>query len=99
MGPGKTVQFAVLPAVLQAAGIDAIMVYVAPNEAGAILPSSTPLGPATLTVNKNGVSATKDINVIAAGFGMFVQVGTGGQGKALAFNVAADGSTVPNSMT
>jgi hypothetical protein len=81
----------------QGAVIDAIMVYVAPNEAAAILPSMTPLGQATLTVNRDGIWATKSINVIAAAFGTFVQVGTGGQGTAVAFNVNDDGSTAPNS--
>src|SRR5262249_477643 len=94
-GPaGVTMQIA-----SQGAVIDAIMVYVAPNEAAAILPSSTPMGPAKLTVNKDGVAATANINVIAAGFGTFVQLGTGGQGAAVAFNVTADGTTAPNSRT
>src|SRR5207302_2678548 len=80
---GVTIQIASAGAV-----IDAIMVYLAPNEVAAILPSATPLGPATITVNKNGVSATKAIKVIAAAFGIFVQFGTGGAGAAVAFNVA-----------
>jgi uncharacterized protein (TIGR03437 family) len=91
---GVTIQIASSGAV-----IDAIMVYLAPNEVAAILPSSTPLGPATITVNKDGVSASKAIKVIAAAFGIFVQVGTGGAGAALAFNVNGDGSSVQNSTT
>ena len=77
--------------------IDAIMVYVAPNEVAAILPSATPLGPATITVNNNGVSASKDIKVIAAAFGIFVEVGTGGAGTAVAFNANGDGTFAQNS--
>jgi uncharacterized protein (TIGR03437 family) len=89
---GVTIQIASAGAV-----IDAIMVYLAPNEVAAILPSATPLGPATITVNKDGVSATKAIKVIAAAFGIFVQFGTGGAGAAVAFNVAGDGSSAQNS--
>jgi hypothetical protein len=83
----------------QGAVIDAIMVYVAQNEAAAILPSGTPLGPAVLTVSKDGVSATKNINVVDAAFGIFVQTGAGGNGTALAFNVNGDGSTTPNALS
>src|SRR5258708_39584436 len=39
------------------AAVDCIMVYVAPNEVGAIMPSNTPLGTGTVTVNNNGVTA------------------------------------------
>ena len=74
------------------------MVYVAPNEAAAILPSATPLGPATVTVNKSGVTATRAINVIPAAFGIFVAISTGGPGKALAFNMTGDGTTAQNSI-
>src|SRR6266481_7837987 len=48
------------------ATVDCIMVYVAPNEVGAILPSNTPLGTGTVTVNNNGVTASKPITVVAA---------------------------------
>jgi uncharacterized protein (TIGR03437 family) len=76
--------------------IDAILVYVAPNEVAAILPSSTPLGPATITVNNNGVSASRGINVVAAAFGIFTLPNGGGAGTAAAFNVNGDGTTTPN---
>lgn len=78
---------------------DAIMVYVKPNEVGAILPSATPLGPATVTVNNNGVTATKDITVVAAAFGIFTTNYGFGAGPAFAFNVNADGSTASNGTT
>ena len=52
---------------------DGIMVYTKPNEVGAILPSAVPVGPATLTVNNNGATASKNINVIDAAFGIFTQ--------------------------
>jgi uncharacterized protein (TIGR03437 family) len=77
--------------------IDAIMVYVAPNEVAAILPSSTPIGPATITVNNNGDTASRDINVVAAAFGIF-SVTNNGARTALAFNANADGSTTPNNI-
>ena len=37
--------------------VDCILVYVSSTEVGAILPSNTPLGTGTVTVNKNGVTA------------------------------------------
>jgi uncharacterized protein (TIGR03437 family) len=74
---------------------DAPMVYVAPNEVAAILPSAVPLGPATVKVTNNGVSASRAINVVAAAFGIF----TGPLAQAAAFNVNGDGSFVPNGST
>src|SRR5262245_24736440 len=50
---GVTVQAAVAGAV-----VDCIMVYVKPTEVGFILPSSTPLGDGTITVNNNGASGS-----------------------------------------
>ena len=79
--------------------VDAIMVYVKPNEVGAILPSATPVGTGTLTVNNSGVTATKPITVVAAAFGIFTQNYGFASGLAVAFNVNADGSTTPNSTT
>ena len=81
------------------ATVDCIMVYVAPNEVGAIMPSNTPLGTGTVTVNNNGVTASKPITVVAAAFGVFTQNYGFGSGLAVAFNVASDGSTTPNSLT
>ena len=78
---------------------DAIIVYTKPNEVGAILPSAVPVGPATLTVNNNSATASKDINVIDAAFGIFTQKYGTANGLALAFNANADGSLTPNSIT
>jgi len=50
---GVTIQVSVGGATL-----DAIMVYVAPDEVAAILPSLTPIGTGTIKVTSNGVSAT-----------------------------------------
>src|SRR5260370_2390573 len=55
------------------ATVDCILVYVAPNEVGAILPSNTPIGTGTVTVNNNCVTASKPITVVAAAFGVFTQ--------------------------
>src|SRR5882672_4375520 len=71
------------------ATLDAIMVYVAPNEAAAILPSLTPIGTGTIKVTSNGVSATAPIKVVASAFGIFTQQ-LGFAGQAAAFNVSAD---------
>jgi uncharacterized protein (TIGR03437 family) len=77
--------------------VNCIMVYISANEVGAILPSSTPVGTGTLTLNNNGQTATAPIAVVAAAFGAFTQ-SQNGSGAALAFNVAGDGSTVLNSL-
>src|SRR5581483_5931623 len=61
--------------------------------------SAVPVGPATVTVNNNGVTASKDINVIDAAFGIFTQKYGTANGLALAFNANADGSLTPNSIT
>ena len=76
---------------------DAPMVYVAPNEVAAILPSVTPLGPATVTVTNNGVSASRAIKVVDAAFGIFTIATNSVQ--AAAFNVGGDGSYLLNNST
>ena len=76
---------------------DAPMVYVAPAEVAAILPSAVPLGPATVKVTNNGVSASRAINVVAAAFGIFTIAANNPQ--AVAFNVNGDGSFAPNAWT
>src|SRR5258708_25459233 len=80
------------------ATVDCIMVYVAPNEVGAIMPSNTPLGTGTVTVNNNGVTASKPITVVAAPFGIFTRNYGFAAGPARPFNVSPDdGSVAPNS--
>jgi len=78
--------------------VDCILVYVSSSEVGAILPSNTPVGTGTVTVNNNGQTATSAITVVPAAFGIFTQSQTG-QGPALAFNVAGDGSSTLNTLT
>lgn len=78
--------------------VDCIMVYVSSTEVGAILPSSTPIGSGTVTLNNTGVTASGPINVVASAFGIFTTTQGGYVGQAMAFNVsAADGSTAPTS--
>jgi uncharacterized protein (TIGR03437 family) len=79
--------------------VDCILVYVSDAEIGAILPSNTPLGTGTVTVNNNGVTASKPITVVAAAFGIFTQTPTSGAAQALAFNLNPDGSTTLNTTT
>ena len=91
---GVTVQASVAGAV-----VDCILVYVKPTEVGFILPSSTPLGDGTITVNNNGASGTKAITVVPAEFGIFTTNFPVALGNAVAFNINPDGSTTPNSTT
>jgi uncharacterized protein (TIGR03437 family) len=81
------------------ATVDCIMVYVLPNQVAAILPSLTPIGTGTIRVNNNGATATAPINVVAAAFGIFTRNYGFGAGPAVAFNIAADGTSTPNSDT
>src|SRR5579862_5200907 len=81
------------------ATVDCIMVYVSSTDVGAILPSGTPLGTGTVTLNNNGVTASKAITVVAAAFGIFTQTPTTGAAQALAFNVNPDGSSTLNNST
>lgn len=88
---GVTIQVAVDGAI-----VDAIMVYVAPNEVAAILPSQTPIGTGTVTVNSSGATATAPIKVVASAFGIFT-LRYGFAGQAVAFNVSPDdGSMTAN---
>ncbi|HYL37480.1 MAG TPA: hypothetical protein VEV17_16315 [Bryobacteraceae bacterium] len=83
--------------------VDAILVYEGAAEVAAILPSSTPTGTGTVTINNNGASTTAPITVVASAFGIFsqayqasfTQYASSGGGAA-AFNVNADGSTTLN---
>jgi uncharacterized protein (TIGR03437 family) len=77
--------------------VDAIMVYVSPNEVGAILPSSTPKGDGTVTVSNGDSTATAPVTVVASAFGIFTTAN--GYGAALAFNAAGDGSQTANGVT
>ena len=82
------------------ATVDCIMVYVSSTEVGAILPSGTPIGTGTVTLNNNGATASRAITVVGAAFGIFTSTQGGYVGQAQAFNVSADdGSTVPNSIS
>src|SRR5262249_50258192 len=75
---------------------DALMVYVAPHQAAAILPAMTPLRTGTIQVTSNGVTATAPIKVVAAAFGIFT-IRAGFPGPAVAFNMSGDdGSTAQN---
>ena len=78
--------------------VDAIMVYVSNTEVGAILPSSTPTGTGTLTLNNNGTQLKAPITVVKSAFGSFT-ASQNGAGPALAFNVNSDGSTTLNTVT
>jgi uncharacterized protein (TIGR03437 family) len=64
--------------------VSAFMVYTLASQVAAILPSNTPIGPATVTVTFNGQkSAAASINVVKTQFGIFTQ-NSQGNGPAVA---------------
>jgi uncharacterized protein (TIGR03437 family) len=73
--------------------VDAIMVYVSANEVDAILPSNTPLGNGTVTVNNGGATASSPVTVVRSAFGIFTTSPYTGLGQALAFTTNGDGTT------
>ncbi len=76
--------------------VNAILVYVLEREIGAILPSNTPVGTATVTVSNNGVTASAPLTVVPAAFGIFSLDYYSGTQHAAAFNEAGDGSVALN---
>ena len=70
--------------------VSAIMVSVSANEVDAILPSSTPLGPATVMLSYAGATAAMPITVVAAAFGIF--------GAAGVYNLTPDGTATLNTL-
>jgi uncharacterized protein (TIGR03437 family) len=76
--------------------LSALPLYIATGQIGAILPSSTPLGSATVVVNNNGsASQPEPITVVTRNLGLF-SVNQAGSGPAAAQNAAADGSVTLN---
>ncbi len=64
--------------------VQAFMVYASANQLAAILPSNTPIGPATVTVTYNGqTSATAKLNVVKSLLGIYTQ-NSQGNGPAIA---------------
>ncbi|MGO9897846.1 MAG: hypothetical protein ACLPX8_26980 [Bryobacteraceae bacterium] len=77
--------------------LSALPLYVATGQIGAILPSATPLGSATVVVNYNGSSSQPEpVTVVTRNFGVF-SVNQAGTGPAAAQNAAADGTLSLNS--
>ena len=56
---------------------DAIPLFVGPNQINAVLPSTVPVGPATLTVTFNGTSNSVSFQVVAHSFGIFTVAQSG----------------------
>ncbi len=76
--------------------VNAFMIYASAFQVAAILPSNTPVGPATATVTFNGqTSKTAAINVVKTQFGIFTQ-NSQGNGPAIAQVFA--GSPAPSLM-
>jgi len=79
--------------------IDAYMLYVTEKQVGAILPSSTPKGPAKVTVtNSSGKSNSFPIVVVTRNFGMLT-LNEAGTGPVLAQNYTSDSNQPINTLT
>ena len=79
------------------AKVDVLVVLAAAKQVSAILPSNTPLGKGTVTLNNNGATATAPIIVVASAPGLFplsnaIGLDSSVSAPALAFNVNNDGS-------
>jgi uncharacterized protein (TIGR03437 family) len=57
-----------------------------------LIPSATPVGPATITLNYNGQTAAQSVNIVATSFGLY---SAGGE-VALAQNITSDGVQLNN---
>lgn len=71
-----------------ATSVDALLVAVSAKQVWALLPSSTPTGEGRLTVTYQNQSATANIRVVEAAFGIFSHASTS-YGPAVAFNEGA----------
>ena len=80
--------------------VQAFMYYALDVQVAGILPSNTPVGPATVTVTYNGVaSPPAKMTVVKSAFGMYT-LNQGGSGPALLQNVSSDGKSAPlNALT
>jgi uncharacterized protein (TIGR03437 family) len=81
----------------------ALMVYTSAKQVGAVLPSATPEGSATLTLNYNNLTSNPVvIRVVRSAFGMFA-LSQAGQGPAVAQNFVSQSqlpvNTILNSAT
>jgi len=65
----------------------ALLYYVTPGQVGAILPSGTPVGDGTITVNNGTMNASAPIHVVQSAFGILTLNGAG-NGPAAAFDLS-----------
>lgn len=78
--------------------VKALLIYVSAGLIKAILPSSTPVGAATLTVTYNGQASTPTpFNVVKSGFGMYT-INQAGSGPAVATNPGYTVNTLTSAM-
>lgn len=77
---------------------DLIIVYASPGQVGAIVPSSTPVGTANLTVTYSGqTSAALSVQVVARAFGIFT-LNQGGTGPVVALKFIDQGNQPPSTL-
>lgn len=78
--------------------VDLIMTYSVAGQAGAIVPSNTPVGSGQLTVTFNGqTSANFPVNIVATQFGIFT-INQGGSGPAVVQNFNSQTDTPVNTV-
>ncbi len=106
--PGTQVQATDFPLSTSMAGVsirvtsgttstDALLLYVTERQVGAILPSKTPTGAATVTLKTAAGSASFSITVVSRSFGIFT-LNQGGTGPALAQNFRSETDQPVNSL-
>jgi uncharacterized protein (TIGR03437 family) len=108
LGSSGTVNAFPIPTVLSGTSIrvtaggttkDALIVYTTPSQVGAILPSDTPVGSATLTVTFNGqTSAPAAFTVVRSNFGAFTN-NQRGSGPAVVQNFNSQTDLARNGLT
>lgn len=72
--------------------------YVTPGQIAAILPSATPQGTGTITVNNSGLMGSAPIQVVQSAFGILT-LNSGGTGPAAAFDATANPLTPVSAAT
>ncbi len=79
--------------------VKALLLYISPDQINAILPSTVPVGQATVTVTTGGAASNAQaINVVRSSFGIITR-NSAGSGPGIVFNFNSESSQPTNSVT